>query len=128
MQNQKDELSTPSPLPTDIYVANLGESTFTEACDVLSNIIKESTAIDGAHEKKRLREQVANLKRKHEEEVRKYARFKKQYGRAIVMEHKRQFVNVKTDAPRTNAWNVGDYKALREPKKKKKKNRKNKRT
>jgi len=109
----------PSPLPTDIYVANLGDSTFNEACDVLSKIIKEGDA--GNHEKKRLREQVNELKRKHEETVREYAYFKKRYGRAIVLEHKRQFVNVKTDAPRTNAWNVGDYKALREPKKKKKK-------
>lgn len=119
---KKNELPLgPSALPTDVHVSNLGESTFSEACDVLANIIQEGS------DKKRLREQVTHLKKKHEEEVRKLARFKKQYGRALVSEMNRQFVNVKQDAPRTNAWNVGDYKALREPQKKKKA-KKNKKT
>ena len=114
----------PSALPTNVHVSNLGESTFSEACDVLANIIKESSS--GVNEKKRLREQVVQLKKKHEEEVRKLARFKKQYGRALVSEINRNFVNVKEGAPRTNAWNVGDYKTLREPQKKKKKTKKGK--
>ena len=106
-----------SKLPIDIFVSNLGENAWGNAAKKLAEDLKTVN-------KEKYTQRLGILQQKHEESLKEYRNHKRMFAQSMCEHQKRLSINANTgDAPRTNAWTVGDYVRIRapEPKKRKKK-------
>jgi len=99
-------------LPKNMVISNLAES-------IWSNTAKQLKEDVSANPK--LTERLNALIAAREKEILEHKKFKRQALRNMVDLQKKQSINVFENAPRTNAWNQGDYKRIREPALKKRK-------
>jgi len=109
-------------LPKDIEITNLAESVWNNAAkDLQTELASRSKLID----------KLNALREAHEKETKEHIRFKRIALKSMVDIQKTQSINVydtnnnKIVPPRTNAWNQGDYRKIREPAPKKRKKKTN---
>lgn len=105
-------------LPTDVVVTNLGESVWGNAAKTLKEDLQQQQGNNA-----RLVDRFNALEKSHKAMVSEHVQYKSKALRSLVEFHKRQAINSSSssDAPRTNAWTVGDYVKIREPAPKKRK-------
>lgn len=103
------------PLERNVEIANLGESVYG---DIVQQVKRQCQ--EAGNEK--LLTRVIAVENGFSLLTKEYEAYKKNFTRSMYLELKRGAINVPAaagdDEMRTNAWNRGDFKRLREPPKK----------